>query len=257
LELPKKKSKSKRSSELESSKSSKKRRRADKDNDSSYKKSEKSKKKNSRKKDDDDDVKLENLGKLPELPPSLSSIPIVENTEPEPAEFDEPTWAPVDDEPDVDADESENVKDLEGSLFGERSNESPLPPLSQVQINSLAMEVKGLIEKGTTELPSLEDNESTTDGTARKCAWWFAKNDKEPPPCEESKLQELEPPPSSFNSECGSGHSFEGNVSSYGLDEECQVHEISSTSRYDNPAGRKERDPDKIDEYCVSNPFHR
>lgn len=146
----------------------------------------------------------------------------------------------------------EDEPEGEGSIFGDRSTDSPLPPLSEVQAGDLAVEVTELLRDGLkTEVPSMEDFSCATDSTAQKCAWWFTKAEKEPPSEGDCHMQNLEAAPS-FSSDNGSNCSFVGNVSNPGTDDaDCQVNEISSTNRCDLVSERV-RDPDKVDEYCVS-----
>ncbi|XP_021950607.1 uncharacterized protein LOC110847881 isoform X2 [Folsomia candida] len=129
-----------------------------------------------------------------------------------------------------------------------------LPPLSEiVEIGNFAKAVTVLIQKNfDISEPTFNNFTSTTDAITGKCAWWFSKCDKEPPNLEDIKLPRLDSVNSSYGSDAGSDASFLGNVSdSDRHDDNCQVHEISSTShKLIRGSTSSTVDPDKVDEFC-------
>jgi hypothetical protein len=128
-------------------------------------------------------------------------------------------------------------------------NGKTIPPLSEVQKGEFTVAVSELLmTKADVDLPTFECFSNISDATTEKCAWWFAKSDKEPPEPDEFRLPALSSGPSSIGSDNGSDNSFFENLNN----SDCQVHEISSTSQRLEGAPEPVRDPDMVDEFCVS-----
>lgn len=154
----------------------------------------------------------------------------------------------------VQVDESHEL-DVEAEICSLMSNAGQtLPPLSEVHAGEFTIAVTELIQKKSDiTTPNFEHFSYLSNATTEKCAWWFAKCERELVDIEEPRFTVLESLPSCGGSDAGSLESFAGNVSNHeaeAVGKECQVNEISSTS-YGCGAPR-ERDPDKVDEFCVS-----
>jgi len=179
------------------------------------------------------------------LPPPPPSPPLVSKTEVDvdspadgsPLGFDEPH------DEDFEVDTSVAVDVIESVAEGCSNYTSTL---NDLQSGNLAVQVVGLLRKGKTDLPALKESECPTQGTAQKCAWWFAKGTNK----SDSHLSNKSP--SFFHGDLGSDSSFCGyNSNSCCSADKCQVNEISSTSRADNYVVAPGGDLDK-EECCVS-----
>lgn len=133
-----------------------------------------------------------------------------------------------------------------------------IPPHTELQIGKFTIAVTELVQKQSdVRVITFEECFSRKcDAITEKCAWWFAKCDEEPPGFD-ARLPRLESVTSLCGSDDGSDTSFLGNVSDSEIrDDDCQVHEISSTSHKPQDrswnSSKVVRDPDKVDEYCVS-----